>query len=134
MPWTVETDPSEMTWSDTLLRSDDGRLLWLRAGEGVEGAWLLQDLDGAEPPAVPVREREVPVSDAVALAPEAAIDLLRATRGVLERYAERDPESGARLAEELRDAVRLLERGDVPGTSEGRHTHRGADRDAPLGF
>ena len=135
MPWTEETDISEETWSDTLFRSDDGRLLWLRGAEGAEGTWLLQDLDDETGPAArPVSERPVPVSDAIALAPDVAHAIMRVTRGVLERYAQRDPEFGARLAEELRDAVAELEREDVPGTSEGRHTHRGADIDAPLGI
>jgi hypothetical protein len=44
MTWRAETDPSDETWADSLFRSDDGRLLCLRAREGVEGEWLLGEL------------------------------------------------------------------------------------------
>jgi hypothetical protein len=125
MTWRVEPDPSEDTWADSLLRSDDDRrLLWLRARDGVEGEWVLGDLkpDGAA--RTLVAERPVPVSDAVALAPEHGRQILRMTREALARYAEADPGYGVRLAEELLDAERELEREDVPGVAGGGHTKK----------
>ena len=124
MTWQAETDPSEETWADTLLRSDDGRLLWLHALEGVEGEWMLGELapDGAARELV--NERPVPVSDAVALAPDHANDILRLTRAALERYAELDAGNGLALAQELLDAERELEREDVPGVRGGGHTKK----------
>jgi hypothetical protein len=125
MPWRAETDPSDETWADSLFRSEDGqRLLWLRAREGVEGEWLLGELQAAGAARTLVDERQVPVSDAVALAPEHAPRILRMTREALERYAESDPGSGLRLAEELIDAERELEREDVPGVEGGGHTKK----------
>ena len=124
MTWRAETDPSEETWADSLFRSDDGRLLWLHAREGVEGEWLIGELapDGAA--RTLVGERQLPVSDAIAIAPEHAHDILRLTRAALERYAEVDAGSGLRLAEELLDAERELEREDVPGVEGGGHTKK----------
>jgi hypothetical protein len=124
MTWRAEPDPSEETWADSLFRSDDGRLLWLRALAGVEGEWLIGELAPAGAAQALVGERQLPVSDAVAIAPEHAPTILRMTREALERYAEDDPGSGLRLAEELLDAERELEREDVPGVEGGGHTKK----------
>lgn len=129
MPWHPEPDTSEESWADTLLRSDDGRReLWLRSGDGVEGAWHISELEPDDAGVLRVAaEREVTVSDAIVAAPEHAHDIMRITRAVLERYAATGAEAGARLAGELGEAVRELEREDVPPTTEGTHTKRGED-------
>lgn len=129
MRWTAEPDPSEETWADTMFRSDDGlRQLWLRARDGVAGSWRLDRLEPQDAGAlVAVEELDVTVSDAVVAAPEHAHDIMRMTRAALERYAAGAAAEGDRLAAELDDAVRELEREDVPGTAEGTHTKRGED-------
>jgi hypothetical protein len=125
MTWRSETDPSEETWAEALFRSDDRRrLLSLRAHEGVEGEWVIGDLEPDGEALALVGERPVAVSDAVALAPEHAPAILRMTRAALERYAEADPGNGVRLADELLDAERELEREDVPGVAGGGHTKK----------
>jgi|GEM_PF-5419096 len=137
MTWNAETDPAEVTWADTAFRDDDGgRLLWLRAGEDVpDPGWLLQTFEEGDGGVRTVAdERPVPVSDAVALAPEVAQDVMRVTRVALARYAEVMPEGGLALAEELRDAVRELEREDVAPAANGTHTKRGEDVVPPVEY
>lgn len=136
MTWTIETDPSEETWADSLLRSDDGRrLLWLRARAGVEGGWRIADLEAGEGGAMRVaEERDVPVADAIAMAPEHAHDIMRMSRDALERYAADDAAAGERLAGELDSAAAELEREDVPGAAGGTHTKRGEDVVPPIEY
>ena len=136
MTWNPEPDPADEGWAGTLFRDDRaGRLLWLRAGGDVpDPTWLLQALEEGEGGVRTVAdERPVPVSDAVALAPEVAQDVMRVTRVVLARYAVEMPEGGLALAEELRDAVRELERDDV-AAANGTHTKRGEDVVPPVDY
>jgi hypothetical protein len=116
MTWTAEPDPSEEGWAGTMFRAADGRReLWLRSGDRVEGTWHVSHLEPDDQGVLRVaREEEVTVSDAVATAPDHANDILRLTRAVLDRYAATGAEEGARLAGELGEAVRELEREDVP--------------------
>lgn len=136
MTWQAETDPVDDTWADTDFRDHEGgRLLWLRAGDLVsEPAWLLQTFAEHNGVRTVDDEHPVTVADAVALAPEVAHDVMRTTRGVLERYARHAPADGLALAEELRDAARELEREDVPAASSGTHTKRGEDVVPPVQY
>ena len=124
MTWRAETDASEETWADSLFRNDDGRLLWLHARPGVEGEWLMGELAPVGAARALAAEHSVAVSDAIAIAPEQASAILRMTRAALERYAEADAGGGLRLAQELLDAERELEREDVQGVAGGGHTKK----------
>jgi hypothetical protein len=125
MTWRAEPDPSEETWAGSLFRSDDGRrLLWLRASDGVEGEWVLGELEPDGAARTLIAERPVAVPDAIALAPEHARDILQMTRVALERYAQSEPGYGARLGDELLHAERELEREDVPGVARAGHSKK----------
>jgi hypothetical protein len=136
MPWRAETDPSEETWAETLFRSDDdSRLVWLRAAAGVQATWLVEELGPGEGGATRVGdEQPIPVSDVLALVPEHAHEVQRMSRQAIERYEAEGDGGGLALAEELADAVRELEREDVPATSDGTHTKRGEDVVPPPGY
>jgi hypothetical protein len=134
--WHAENDLSEETWADTIFRSgDDGQTLWLHAGDGVTATWLLNKLgmlpSGAR---APRSEDAISVSDAVALAPDQALEIMRTTRAVLERYEKAGIAGGEPLAEELADALEELERADVPGDAGGRHPKRGEDVAPPYEY
>lgn len=133
MTWHAVPDASDDTWAETAFRDDGGRLLWLRAaGDVADPGWLLQTLGRSGEVRTVESERRVTVADAVATAPEVALELMRVTRAVLQRYADEAPAVGGALAEELRDALRQLEREDVPPSARGTHPKRGEDVAPPL--
>lgn len=136
MVWIRETDPSDVSPTDVAFRTDDRtRRLWLRDTGGEEPGWVVEDLVANDAGVLEPRcEESVPVSDAVALAPEVGEEVLLMTRTLLVRLRRSGRlEDAAALERELRGAERELEREDVAGTTLGTHTKRGPEPLSPPG-
>jgi hypothetical protein len=136
MVWIRETDPSDVSPTDVAFRSDDRtRRLWLRVAEDEEPGWVIEDLVANDAGVLEPRcEEYIPVSDAVALAPEVGAEVLFMTRSLVVRLRRAGRlDDAAALERELADAERETEREDVPGTALGAHTKRGREPLTPPG-
>jgi len=119
--WRVVSDPDATPWASACLVSDESlRVLWLCAGEAVEGAWLEAAFVPLAPGLALARDvREVTVAEAVAAAPEHAELILATTRRIAGHYVRRRKELGTRLAAQLEQALGSVEAAGARGATRG---------------